>query len=127
MKATFQSLNIPQPIRLQYQAGKICNHLEVRQNMLRKTFRSIVTNDLRVPKDQSTPISRLNRSDENQLNSRQSSSGSTLTQTQLTTPVAEIQLTKPSNLPKPASSTTHKQPLMIKLPMNTQPTRYYFI
>ena len=93
----------------------------------RKTFRSIVTNDLRVPKDQSTPISRLNRSDENQLNSRQSSSGSTLTQTQLTTPVAEIQLTKPSNLPKPASSTTHKQPLMIKLPMNTQPTRYYFI
>ena len=127
MKATFQSLNIPLPIRLQYQAGKICNHLEVRQNMLRKTFRSIVTNDLRVPKDQSTPISRLNRSDENQLNSRQSSSGSTLTQTQLTTPVAEIQLTKPSNLPKPASSTTHKQPLMIKLPMNTQPTRYYFI
>ena len=127
MKATFQSLNIPQPIRLQYQAGKICIHLEVRQNMLRKTFRSIVTNDLRVPKDQSTPISRLNRSDENQLNSRQSSSGSTLTQTQLTTPVAEIQLTKPSNLPKPASSTTHKQPLMIKLPMNTQPTRYYFI
>ena len=127
MKATFQSLNIPQPIRLQYQAGKICIHLEVRQNMLRKTFRSIVTNDLRVPKDQSTPISRLNRSDENQLNSRQSSSGSTLTQTQLTTPVAEIQLTKPSNLPKPASSTTHKQPLMTKLPMNTQPTRYYFI
>ena len=31
MKATFQSLNIPQPIRLQYQAGKICIHLVVRQ------------------------------------------------------------------------------------------------
>ena len=85
-------------------------------------FRSIVTNDLRIPKDQSTPISRLNRSDENQVNSRtgQSTTGSTLTQ--LTTPVAEIQLTKPSNLPKPASS-THKQPLMPKLPINNQPSR----
>merc|ERR1712131_369110 len=87
--------------------------------------RSIVTIDLRIPKDQSTPISRLNRSDENQLNSRtgQPSSGSTLTQTQLATPVADIQLSKPSNLPKPSSSTTHKQPLMPKLPINSQPSR----
>ena len=93
------------------------------KKIIGKMFRSIVTNDLRIPKDQSTPISRLNRSDENQVNSRtgQSTSGSTLTQ--LTTPVAEIHLTKPSNLPKPASSTTHKQPLMPKLPINSQPSR----
>jgi len=86
--------------------------------------RSIVTNDLRIPKDQSTPISRLNRSDENQASNRigQNANSTHPTTLSYVTPIAEIQLTKPLNLPKPASS-THKQPLKPKLPINGQPSR----